>query len=89
MAWSTDHASGDRWVADGLGVYDVVAPDFYGIEVPEGRAGEIHHRSIDDMIDALLALDGSSLDVARPPGEPPIHARVLRRTRRPAARPGR
>lgn len=51
----------------GLGIYDVVAPDFYGIEVPDARAQEIHDRSIEEMLDGLLALDGSSLVEARPP----------------------
>lgn len=49
-----------------IGIYDVVAPEFYGIEVPPPRAREIHLRSVDDMLTAVLALDDAPLSRARP-----------------------
>jgi hypothetical protein len=51
----------------GLGIYDVVARDYYGVDVPDQRADEIHLRTIDDMLAALFALDASPLTTARPP----------------------
>ena len=54
-------------VIHGLGIYDVVAPDFYGVDVPEQRAHEIHHRSVHDMLTAVLTLDGAPLASTRPP----------------------
>ena len=54
-------------VIQGLGIYDVVAPDFYGVDVPEQRAHEIHHRSVQGMLTAVHALDGAPLTGTRPP----------------------
>jgi hypothetical protein len=47
-------------------VYDVVAADFYGVDLPDGRLGEVHLRRVDDIIDQILALDDRPLGVARP-----------------------
>ncbi len=50
----------------GLCIYDVVAEPFYGFAVPAERAGEIHLRSVADMLDRMLALDPRPLSQARP-----------------------
>jgi hypothetical protein len=49
-----------------LVVYDVVAPDFYGFTVPKQRQEEIHIRSVDALLDRILALDDRPLSAARP-----------------------
>ncbi len=53
-------------VLQGLCIYDVVAEPFYGFAVPAERAGEIHLRSVADMLDRIVALDPSPLSQARP-----------------------
>jgi hypothetical protein len=53
-------------IVQGLGVYDVVAPDFYGFTMPDERQNEIHMRSIEQMLDSLLAINAQPLTVARP-----------------------
>ena len=53
-------------IVQGLGVYDVVASDFYGFNIPDERKNEIHIRSIEKMLDRLLAIDDQPLTVARP-----------------------
>ena len=53
-------------IVQGLGVYDVVAPDFYGCTIPDERQNEIHLRAIEQMLDCLLAIDAQPLTVARP-----------------------
>jgi len=53
-------------IIHGLCVYDVVAADFYGFAIPDGRRGEIHLRPVAAMLDRILALDGRPLSVARP-----------------------
>jgi hypothetical protein len=37
-------------IVQGLGVYDVVAPEFYGFNIPDERKNEIHIRSIRRML---------------------------------------
>ena len=49
-----------------LGVYDLVAADFYGFMIPDKRKSEIHIRPMEQMLDQLLALDDQPLSVARP-----------------------
>ena len=49
-----------------LMVYDVVAPDFYGYTIPKIRQSEIHTRSMGEILDGIVALDGRALSVARP-----------------------
>jgi hypothetical protein len=49
-----------------LVVYDVVAPDFYGFDIPSQRQNEIHIRSVQEKLDAILALDDRPLAVDRP-----------------------
>jgi hypothetical protein len=63
-------------IVQGLGVYDVVAPDFYGFHVPDERKNEIHIRPIEEMLDRLLAIDNQPLTVARP-----IEKRLVSRCR--------
>ena len=49
-----------------LGIYDVVAANFYGFALPDKRTHEIHIRSMEQMLDQLLALDDQPLTTARP-----------------------
>lgn len=53
------------YVIQGLGIYNVVAGDFYGCTIPASRQDEIHLRSIEKMLERLLALDNQPLTVAR------------------------
>ena len=53
-------------IVQGLGVYDVVAPDFYGFNIPDERKNDIHIRPVEEMLDRLLAIDNQPLTVARP-----------------------
>jgi hypothetical protein len=52
-------------VVQGLGIYDVVAPDFYGFNIPDERKNEIHIRPVKKMLDRLLAIDNQPLAVVR------------------------
>ena len=54
-------------VIPGLGIYDVVARDFYGFEPPENRLSEIHLRPIADRLARIMELDDQPLDIARKP----------------------
>jgi hypothetical protein len=54
-------------VIQGLVIYDVVASDFYGIEVADERANEIHIRRVAEFIERLLAIDNRPLTAGRPP----------------------
>jgi hypothetical protein len=53
-------------IIQGLGMYDGVAAAFYGFTIPEIRQNEIHIRSLEQMLERLLALDDQPLSVARP-----------------------
>jgi hypothetical protein len=53
-------------IIQGLAVYENVAADFYGFTIPDERKRETHLRSIEEMLDRLLALDARPLSVARP-----------------------
>jgi hypothetical protein len=53
-------------IIHGLGIYDVAAANFYGVTIPETRQHEIHLRSMERMLEQLLALDSQSFTVARP-----------------------
>ncbi len=61
-------------VIQGLGIYDVVARDFYGFEPPENCLAEIHLRPIAERIARILELDAQPLHIARKP-----ERRVLQR----------
>jgi hypothetical protein len=54
-------------VVQGLGIYDVIAHDFYDFEPPENRLAEIHLRSIADRLARIMELDGQPLHIAREP----------------------
>jgi len=54
-------------ITQGLIIYDAVASDFYGCELPEERQREIHIRPVEEVLDGILALDQEPLTVARPP----------------------
>jgi len=53
-------------IIQGLGIYDMAAADFYGVTIPDKRKNEIHIRSMERMLDQLLALDDQPLTMARP-----------------------
>jgi hypothetical protein len=53
-------------IIQGLGIYDMVAVDFYGCPIPDTRTNEIHIRAIEQMLERLLALDDRPLSIARP-----------------------
>jgi hypothetical protein len=44
-----------------LFIYDVVAKDFYGFDVPKHRADEIHLRSTESLLDNIILLDDAPL----------------------------
>jgi hypothetical protein len=54
-------------VIQGLGIYDVVARDFYGFEAPENRLAEIHLRPIAERLARIMELDDQPLHIAREP----------------------
>jgi hypothetical protein len=54
-------------IIQGLGIYDVVARDFYGFEPPENRLSEIHLRPIAERLARIVELDGQPLHIARKP----------------------
>lgn len=49
-----------------LFIYDVVARDFYGFDVPGQRADEIHLRSTESLLDRIIQLDDAPLAQPRP-----------------------
>ncbi|GGM08289.1 transglutaminase domain-containing protein [Micromonospora yangpuensis] len=61
-----DDVGGLVRIVQHLVVYDVAAADLYGFDVPPHRADEIHLRSTEEKLDAVLALDDRPLAVARP-----------------------
>ena len=54
-------------VVQGLALYDVVAGEFYKVDVPKARLAELHFRRIEQRIERLLELDPRPLEIARPP----------------------
>jgi hypothetical protein len=52
-------------VIQGLGIYDIVARDFYGFEAPENRLSEIHLRPIAERLARIMELDDQPLHIAR------------------------
>ena len=54
-------------VIQGLGIYDVVAREFYGFEAPAHRLSEIHLRPIAERLARIVELDDQPLHIARPP----------------------
>jgi hypothetical protein len=54
-------------IVQGLCIHDFVAGSMYGFDVPASRAGEIHTRGAQAMLDRILAIDPRPLGQARPP----------------------
>ena len=54
-------------IIQGLGIYDVIARDFYGFEPPADRLAEIHLRPIADRLARIMELDDQPLHIAREP----------------------
>jgi hypothetical protein len=54
-------------IVQGLCIHDFVAGPMYGFDVPASRAGEIHTRGAEAMLDCILAIDPRPLGQARPP----------------------
>ena len=54
-------------IVQGLAIHEYVASDFYGFEIPEERRAESHIRSVEQMLERILALDARPLTAARPP----------------------
>src|SRR6478735_344816 len=54
-------------IIHGLGIYDVVAKDFYGCDLSEERRREIHIRTMEKRLDRIMALEDRPLSAARPP----------------------
>lgn len=52
-------------IVQGLGLYEYVASDFYGFTIPDKRRSETHIRSIERMLDCLLAIDDQPLFIPR------------------------
>ncbi len=52
-----------------LGIYDVVAEEFYNVVLSEDRKADIHLRSGNMMLERILAIDDRPLSEARPPDE--------------------
>lgn len=55
-------------VVQGLLIYDVVAPAFYGVELEPEQAEAIHERDTARLLAVARALDPCPLGEARPPG---------------------
>jgi Transglutaminase-like superfamily len=53
-------------VIHGLGIYDVVAADFYGVDVCDARRMEIHCRELSEMLANIVRLDSVPLNEPRP-----------------------
>ncbi|MCV0396344.1 MAG: transglutaminase domain-containing protein [Rhizobiaceae bacterium] len=54
-------------VVQGLFVYEHVAEAWYDVPLDETRRGESHIRTVEEIIDVLLALDAAPLSMPRPP----------------------
>ena len=52
-------------IINGLGIYDVVAKDFYGCDLGDERRREIHIRSIEKRLDRIMELEACPLSVGR------------------------
>jgi hypothetical protein len=61
----TNDAAALSRIVQGLGIYDVVARDFYGFEPPKDRLSEIHLRPIAKRLARIVELDGRPLHTER------------------------
>jgi hypothetical protein len=56
-------------ITQGLGIYDVVAAEFYGCRLSQARQTDIHLRAVAQRLDRVVALDPRPLSVGRPPNK--------------------
>jgi hypothetical protein len=56
-------------IVQGLAIHEYAARDFYGVEVSDERKRESHLRSVERMLEQIVALDDRPLSVARPPAQ--------------------
>ncbi|MBX4995198.1 hypothetical protein ABID08_003023 [Rhizobium binae] len=61
--------SGVARTVQALLIYEHAAEALYGYKIPEARRAESHIRPIEEMVDALLALDDRPLSCARAPAK--------------------
>lgn len=54
-------------IVQGVAIHEFVTQPFYGVKVPQARAGETHIRHAREMFKAILGLDQHALDRGRPP----------------------
>jgi hypothetical protein len=54
-------------LVQGILVYDLVAKDFYGVELSPAQARTVHERNAAAILDAARTVDKRSLDRSRPP----------------------
>jgi Transglutaminase-like superfamily len=52
-------------IIQGLVLYEYVAPDFYNFVIPDNRRTETHLRTVEQMLDCLLAINSQPLWAAR------------------------
>lgn len=55
-------------IVQGVLVYDLVAKDFYGVDLSPTQAGTVHERDAATILDVARRSDGRSLGVPRQPG---------------------
>lgn len=51
----------------GLLIYEWVAKPLYGVDLPDERRAETHLRTVEDLVEAMLALDDRALTARRKP----------------------
>jgi Transglutaminase-like superfamily len=56
-------------ITQGLGIYDVVAAEFYGCRLGRARQNDIHLRTVAQRLDRVVALDRRPLSVGRSPNK--------------------
>jgi hypothetical protein len=56
-------------IVQGLAIHEYAARDFYGVEVPDDRKSESHFRSLERMLEQILAINDQPLSIARPPDQ--------------------
>jgi hypothetical protein len=81
-------------IMQGVFIYDAVASEFYGCDLSPERQRTIHLRTVEELLDAIFALDGRPLSAPRPPerrlaGRCHHYARLLVAILRAKGRPAR
>lgn len=56
-------------IVQGLAIHQYVASPFYNVEISDERKSEAHIRHAEQLLDTILALNGSSLATVREPNE--------------------